>query len=88
MQLFYLSLSKGSGGGEVARATASLTRGREFKSTWRQGFFLFFFFNQWQSVFNQVPQERCIFAVFPMIITLAVLPGVGHNRLKNTQSED
>ena len=26
------------------------------------------------SVLNQVPQEMCIFAVFPIIITLAVLP--------------
>ena len=49
----------------------SKSRGPEFKSTWRHGFFLFFY--QRESVFNQVPQERWIFAVFP-IITLAVLP--------------
>ena len=34
---------------------------------------LLIFFNQRQNVLHQVPQERCIFAVFPLI-TLAVLP--------------
>ena len=33
-----------------------------------------FFFYQWQSVLNQVPQGRCIFAVFPLITALADLP--------------
>ena len=33
---------------------------------------VFLFFYRWQSVLNQVPQERCIFAVFPIIITLDV----------------
>ena len=37
---------KGSDGGEVVRATASKSRGPEFKSTWSQGFFLFFYQQQ------------------------------------------
>ena len=32
------------------------------------------FFYRRQSVLNKVLQERCIFAVFPIIITLAMLP--------------
>ena len=35
-----------------------------------QGFFLFFY--QQQSVLNQVPRERCIFNVFPIIVGVAI----------------
>ena len=61
----------GSGGGEVVRVSASLSRGHEFEPTWRHGFFLFFFFfffYQWQSVLNQVPQKRYIFDVWPIFL--------------------
>ena len=68
-------INLGSGGGEVVRAMASWSRGHKFESTWRQGFFLFFL-NQWQSVLNQVPQERCIFAVFPISYTLSCVAWV------------
>ena len=68
----YLRDKMGSDGGEVVRATVvSSNRGPEFKSTRRQVFFLFFY--QRQSVLNQVPQERCIIAIFPITIALAVL---------------
>ena len=68
---------EGSSGGEIVRVTALLSRGPEYKSTWHQGFFLFiFFFYQWHSVLDQVPQERCLFAVFPISYStlIAVLP--------------
>ena len=43
--LFYKNCSReGSGVEEVVRATASISRGPAFESTWRLGFFLFFFF--------------------------------------------
>ena len=45
-------LFMGSSGGKVVRATALQSKGPEFETTWRQGFFLFFFFSQWQSVLN------------------------------------
>ena len=60
---FFTLALEGSGGGKVVRAMDSYSRGPEFKSTWRRGFFLFFY--QQHSVLNQVPQERCISAVFP-----------------------
>ena len=70
LYMWFKPYLEGSGGGEV---TASLFMGPEFKSIWRLGFF--HFFKQGQSVLNQVPQERCMFAVFS-VITLAVLPVV------------
>ena len=48
------------------------------------GFFLFFY--QWQSVLNQVPQERSILAVFFSIITLTVLSEM--KQADHTQNED
>ena len=58
----------GSAGGEVVRATASNSRGPEFESSCTRAFF-----SSSINGLNQVPQERCIFAVFPLK-TLAVLP--------------
>ena len=65
-----LSLNLGSGGVEVVRVKVAVSWAPEFES-WHRGFFLFF--HQQQSVLNQVPRQRCKFAVLP-IITIAVLP--------------
>ena len=50
--LFYKNCRReGSGGEEVVRATASISRGPAFEATWRL-FYLFFFFYQWHSFLN------------------------------------